>query len=162
MSRNFAIAFGVGLALIALAVAGVLFMQRGSAIDMQVRVLKARTAPLDEESTVAVLDFRLTNPSNLILEVRQLEVEMVDPGGANTTGGVISEGDAKRVFEAVPALGPKFLETLSMRTRIDPRSTKDYMVAARFDTPVAKVDARARFILRIEEVDGKSFDFPER
>jgi hypothetical protein len=62
----------------------------------------------------------------------------------------------------VPALGTKFLESLSMRTRINPRSTGDYMIAARFGVPVAQVDARAKLVLRIEEVDGKSFEFMER
>ena len=162
MSRNFAIAFGVGLAIIALAVGGVLWMQRGSAIDFEARILKARIAPLDENSTVAVLDFRLSNPSNLILEVRRVEVEMVDASGAHITGDVISEGDTNRVFEAVPVLGTKYLPNLSMRQRITPHSTADYMTAARIPVPLAQVEARARFVLRIEEVDGKSFDFMER
>jgi hypothetical protein len=36
------------------------------------------------------------------------------------------------------------------------------MVAARFQAPVTQIDARKRFILRIEEADGKSFEYPER
>ena len=162
MSRNFVIAFAVGLAVIALAVAGIIYMQRGDRIDFEAKILKVRTAPLDENSTVAVLDFRLTNPSNILLEVRRVEMEMEDTKGTRYDGDVISEGDAKRVFEALPILGPKFLETLSMRQRISPHSTGDYMVAARFQAPLAQVDARARFVLRVDEADGKSFDFLER
>src|SRR5215472_6314905 len=108
MSRNFAIAFGVGLALIVLAVSGVFFMQRGSAIALEGRILKVRTAPLDADSTVAVIDFRLNNPSDILFEVRNVEVEMIDTKGTPYFGDVISEGDAKRVFEAVPVLGTKF------------------------------------------------------
>ena len=162
MSRNFLIAFGVGLAVIALAVAGVMFMQRGSAIEIQAKYLKVRTAPLDDTSTVAVMDLRVTNPSNLLLEVRQVTVEMEDAKGERITGDVISEGDTQRVFEALPVLGQKYLETLSMRRRLSGRSVGDYMVAARFSVPAAQVDARKRFILHVDEVDGKSFDFLER
>jgi len=161
MSRNFLIAFGAGLALIGLLVAGVMFMQRGDAIEIQAKFLKVRTAPLDDDSTVAVVDLRITNPSNLVLEIRQVQMEMEDAGGMRT-GDVIGEGDTKRVFEALPVLGQKYLDTLSMRQRISSRSTRDYMVAARFSVPLAQVDARKRFILHVEEADGKIFDFKER
>jgi hypothetical protein len=162
MRNNFAVAFAVGLAAVALLVGGILLMQRGDIIDIQAKILKVRTAPLDENSTVAVLDFRVTNPSNILLEVRQVTVEMEDTAGKNYNGDVISEGDAKRVFEAVPALGPKFLNTLGMKERIAPHSSGDHMVAVRFAAPLAQVDARKRFILHIDEADGKSFEYPER
>jgi hypothetical protein len=162
MSRNFLIAFSIGLLLIGLLVAGVMFMQRGSAIEFQAKFLKVRTAPLDESSTVAVIDLRLTNPSDLLLQVRQVQVEMEDAKGGRKQGDVISDSDTKRVFEALPLLGTKFLETLGMQQRVTSRSTTDYMVAARFAAPVAEVEARKRFVLHIEEVDGKSFEFVER
>jgi len=162
MSRTFAVAFGVGLAVVAVLVAGILFMQRGSAIQIESRVLKVRTAPLDENSTIAVFDLRVSNPSNLIEEVRQVEAEMVDASGNVTNGDVISEGDTKRVFEAVPMLGQKYLDTLSMRTRLAPRSVADYMVAVRIPLPFDKVEARRKFVLHVDEVDGKNFDFNER
>ncbi|MBS1859193.1 MAG: hypothetical protein JST11_27715 [Acidobacteria bacterium] len=162
MSRTFLIAFVGGIVAIALAVAGILYMQRGSAIDMDARILKVRTAPLDESSSIAVLDFRLSNPSNLLLEVRQVEVDLVDAKGNRDTGDAISDGETKRVFDAIPLLGPKYLESLSMRQRISAHTTTDYMIAARFAVPVAQLEKRARFILRIDEVDGKSFEFAER
>src|SRR6185436_1581212 len=102
--------------------AGVMFMQRGSAIEIQAKYLKVRTAPLDDTSTVAVMDLRVTNPSNLLLEVRQVTVEMEDAKGERINGDVISEGDTQRVFEALPVLGQKYLETLSMRRRLSGRS----------------------------------------
>jgi hypothetical protein len=36
------------------------------------------------------------------------------------------------------------------------------MIAARFQAPVSLLEARKRFVLRIEEVDGKSFEYSER
>src|SRR5436309_9817416 len=145
MRNNFAVAFAVGLAAVALLIGGILFMQRGDAIDLTGKILKVRTAPLDENSTIAVLDFRITNPSNILLEVRQVTVEMEDAAGKISPGDVVSEGDATRVFEALPALGPKFLTSLGMRQRIAPHVTGDHMVAVRFQAPVAQVEARKRF-----------------
>ena len=77
-------------------------------------------------------------------------------------GQPLSAADTKRVFEAVPMLGQQFLPTLSMKDRISAHSTNDYMVAARFGAPVAEVDRRARFVLHLDESDGKSFEFLER
>ena len=162
MNRDFGVAFGIGLALVALAIGAIFYMQRGAVIELPGKILKVRTAPLDEKSTIAVIDFRITNPSDVLLEVRQVQVEMEDSSGKSYLGDVASEGDVKRVFEAMPVLGPKFLETLAMRQRIKPHVSEDHMVAARFAAPLEQVDARKRFILHIEEIDGKTFEYPER
>ena len=36
------------------------------------------------------------------------------------------------------------------------------MIAARFQAPVSLLDSRKRFVVHIEEVDGKSFEYAER
>ena len=45
MRNNFLAAFGVGLAIIALAVGGIFLMQRGDRIELPGKILKVRTAP---------------------------------------------------------------------------------------------------------------------
>jgi len=162
MNREFAVPFGVGLVLVALGIGAVFYIQRGAVIDLPGRILKVRTAALDDNSTIAVLDFRITNPSDVLLEVRQVQVEMEGKDGKSYLGDVASEGDTKRMFDAMPILGPKFLENLSMRQRIKPHVSEDHMVAARFAAPLDVVEGRKRFILHIEEIDGKSFEYPER
>src|SRR5215475_4199727 len=132
MSREFGVAFGIGLAVIALAIGGIFFMQRGDVIQLPGKILKVRTAPLDENSSIAVIDFRFNNPSDILLEVRQVTVEMEDKAGKSYLGEVSSETDAKRLFEALPVLGTKYLNTLLMKQRIPPGTSGDYMVAARF------------------------------
>lgn len=162
MKNNFAAAFGIGLAVIAAAVLGIFFMQRGAHMELPGKVLKVRTAPLDENSSVAVLDFRVTNPSDVLFVVRTVTVELEDPDGASHLGQVAAETDAKKLFEALPLLGQKFNDTLLMRDKIAAHTSQDRMVAARFEAPVAKLDARKKFLIRIEEVDGKSFELLER
>lgn len=162
MKNNFAAAFGIGLAVIAAAVLGIFFMQRGAHMELPGKVLKVRTAALDDNSSVAVLDFRVTNPSDVLFVVRTVTVELEDPDGASHLGQVAAETDAKRLFEAVPLLGQKFNDTLLMRDKIAAHTSQDRMVAARFEAPVAKLDARKKFLIRIEEVDGKSFELLER
>ena len=162
MQKSFAIAFGIGLAVIALAVGGIFFMQRGDRMDLPGKILKVRTAPLDDDSSIAVIDFRIANPSDIIFEVRTVTVEMEDNQGKNYLGESVSEMDSKRLFEALPVLGPKFNPTLIMRDRIGSHGSADRMIAARFQAPMAVLDGRKRFVVRIEEVDGKIFEYAER
>lgn len=162
MRSNFLAAFGIGLAIIALAVGGIFLMQRGDRIELPGKILKVRTAPLDEESSIAVIDFRITNPSNILFEVRTVTVEMEDNQGKSYVGQSVSEMDAKRLFDAVPVLGPKFNPTLIMRERLGSHGSADRMIAARFQVPLTMLDGRKRFVVRVEEVDGKTFEYTER
>jgi len=52
--------------------------------------------------------------------------------------------------------------TLIMRDRIGSHGSADRMIAARFKAPMAVLDGRKRFVVRIEEVDGKTFEYTER
>jgi hypothetical protein len=162
MRNNFLAAFGVGLAIIAFAVGGIFLMQRGDRIELPGKILKVRTAPLDQDSSIAVIDFRMTNPSDILFEVRTVTVEMEDNQGKSYLGQTVSEMDAQRLFEAVPVLGTKFNPSLLTRERLGSHKSADRMIAARFQAPLAMLDSRKRFVVRIEEVDGKSFEYVEQ
>ena len=162
MSKTFAIAFGIGIVCIAIAVAGVLYMQRGAQVELQGKVLKVRTVPLDENSSLAVLDFRLANNSDYKFMVRGVTVVMINADGAEMEGVTVSETDAKRVFAGIPTLGQKYNDTLIMNDKIPPHSSWDRMVAARFDVPEDKLAARKRLVIRVEEVDGKVVEIPDK
>ena len=162
MQKTFLAAFGIGLAIIALAVGGIFVMQRGDRIELPGKILKVRTAELDQDSSIAVIDFRITNPSNVQFEVRTVTVELDDSQGKSYQGQSVSEMDAKRLFEGLPVLGQKYNPTLLMRERLGSHGSADRMIAARFQAPVSLLDGRKRFIVRIEEVDGKSFEYSER
>ena len=162
MKSDFPIAFAVGLAVIALAVGGIFFMQRNDKIDLPGKIMKVRTAELDQDSSVAVIDFRVTNPGNVLFEVRTVTVEMEDADGKTYQGQVSSDSDAERLMQAVPVLGQKYNKTLIMKERIGAHGSQDRMAAVRFQAPLAKLDARKRLLVRVEEVDGKTFEYTEK
>jgi hypothetical protein len=162
MKNRFAATFAIGIGIIAIAVAGILFMQRGARIGLAGNILKIRTAPLDENSTIAVLDFRFSNPGNVSFWVRTVSLVMEDKDGSQYEGKVISESDAKRLFQVMPLLGEKYNETLVLRDQIRGHTSEDRMVAARFEAPEARINARKRFIVRIEEVDGNISEIAEK
>src|SRR5689334_18958062 len=132
MEGRFPAAFAIGIAVIGVAVGAVFFMQRGARVGLTGKIAKVRTAPLDERSSVAVLDFSITNPSDYAFAVRQVTVVLDSDDGRQYNGETISEMDAKRLFEGIPLLGQKFNDTLLMRDKILPKSSVDRMVSARF------------------------------
>src|SRR5678815_2982667 len=140
MQKTFLAALGIGLAVIALAVAGIFVMQRGDRIELPGKILKVRTAELDPEGSIAVIDFRISNPSNVQFEVRTVTVELEDHAGKSQQGQSVSEMDAKRLFEALPVLGQKYNPTLLMRERIGSQASADRMIAARFPAPLSLLD----------------------
>ena len=162
MSKNFLAAFAIGVGLIAVVVSGVLYMQRGARVGLTGNFLKVRTAPLDENSSVAIVDFRVNNPSNVRFVVRHVTLVLDDPDGNKYVGRTVAETDAKRLFEVIPLLGEKFNETLLMNDTVQAHGTADKMVAVRFDAPESRLEKRLRFILRIEDVDGPVTEIVER
>lgn len=162
MSKTLAIAFVVGIACIAIAVSGVFYAQRGAHVDLAGKALKVRTTELDEKSSLAVVDFRISNPSDYPFMVRTVTMIMEDGAGKQIEGQTVSEPDAKRVFEGIPLLGQKYNASLIMRDKLPPKESWDRMVAARFEVPEAQLQARKRLLVRIEEVDGKVVEIAEK
>jgi hypothetical protein len=162
MRNRFAAAFGIGIACIAVIVAGVLYMQRGARVGLTGSVLKVRTAPLDENSSVAVVDFRFANPADVFFVVRSVTVVVEDQNGNQIEGRTVSEMDAKRLFEGIPLLGQKFNDTLVMRDKVPAHSSEDRMVAARFEVPESKLESRKRLLVRVEDVDGPISELSEK
>src|SRR5262249_36240713 len=140
----------------------ILLMQRGARVGLTGSVLKVRTAQLDDNSSVAVLDFRFSNPGNVTFMVRGVTVLMEEKDGKQYDGRTVSEMDAKRLFEGLPILGEKYTSTLVERDKIPGHSSQDRMVATRFDAPESRLGDRKRFLVRIEEVDGSVTELSER
>src|SRR5437867_2142036 len=108
MNRTSAITFAAGIAVVAIGITGVLFMQRGARVGLTGQFLKVRTAALDENSTVAVIDFRFANPSDVTFVVLTVSAFMEENDGKQYEGKVAAEMDAQRLFEGLPLLGQKF------------------------------------------------------
>jgi len=162
MSKTFMIALGVGAVCIAIAVGAILFLQRGAHIGVTGQIVKVRTAPLNENSTLVVLDFRVTNPSDYPFVARNVTGIYEDATGNPTEGITASEIDAQHIFAGVPVLGEKYNQTMIERDKVNPHGTLDRMIVSRFDMPEAKLQGRKRFVVKIEEIDGQEFEIREK
>ena len=171
MRGTSAVAFVVGFAAIAILIGGIFYMQRNDKIDLPGKILKVRTAVLDDgkgergedhpASSIAVIDFRMTNPSDVIFEVRTVIVQVIDADGNVHDGQLSSDSDAATMMKALPVLGEKYNKTLMVKERIGAHGSVDRMAAARFVLPLEQLDARKNIKVRIEEVDGKTFEYLE-
>ncbi len=72
----------------------------------------------------------------------------------------MSRVDAKRLFEAMPELGP-FHPTLYTKYVIPPHSTGDYTLLAQFSFPEQMLLDRQRIVVRIQEANGKVAELVE-
>ena len=154
--------FGIAAIVVLAVIAGVFYIQRGAHLELQGKILKVRTAPIDDKSSVAVVDFRFTNVADYEFDVRKVTVMLVDSSGAQTEGSTISEIDAERLFQGIPLLGQKYNPSLITRNKIPPHATQDRMIAARFEVPEDRLDHRRQLVVRIEEVDGAVSELREK
>ena len=151
-----------GLGIVTVLAAGLLYLNRGARLVLDGVVQKVRPYTIDPESTLLVLDFRITNPSDTVFIVRSVDVLVDLADGSSVTGSTVSEVDLGRVFDHAPELGTRYNPALIARQRIAPRETADRMVAARFEVPREKVDGRRSLRIRITDVDGASSEVAEK
>jgi hypothetical protein len=155
------VALGGGLIAVVCMVGFVFYVQRGAHIELKGSVLKVRTQAMDENSSVAVVDFRFVNPSNYPFVVQEVDVSIVDKDGKTVEGMQVSELDARRLFEYYPALGQKFNDSLVMRDKIPGRASMDRMIVSRFEAPESALESRRYLKVRIVDVDGPEAELRE-
>lgn len=155
MSTRFLLFLGLGLMVAGGIVGFSLFSTRGSRMVLDLRIQKVRTMAADEKSSILIADFHVDNPADYRYVVRTVELKVETPDGKTHEGMVVSEVDAKRVFDAYPLLGPKYNQTLLTRENLAPKQSADRMIAARFEIPESALQGRKRLTLRVEDVDGQ-------
>lgn len=161
MHRRLIVPVAIGIAVVAAMVAAVVYVQRGAHIELRGAILKVRTQAMDENSSVAVVDFRFVNPADYAFVVRRVDVLLEDAAGKTHEGSVISDADAQRLFQFYPLLGQKFNQSLLIRTKIAPHQSMDRMIGARFELPEPRLQARRKLTVRVEDVDGAVSDITE-
>ncbi|HYL35732.1 MAG TPA: hypothetical protein VEV17_07465 [Bryobacteraceae bacterium] len=158
MSRRFLIFFGVGVVAVALAVVAILVYTKGSHLVLQGKIMKIRTGALSEADSIAVLDFRVENPSDLPFVVRNVEVNMEARDGSMTQGSNVAKEDLKRLFEYNRFLGDQYNDDLTIKDTVPPHTTVDRMVAVRFDVKKQDLEAAKAIHLSIQDMDGPLFE----
>jgi hypothetical protein len=158
MSKQFLIFFGAGIVLIAIAISAVFYTHRGAHLELKGQVLKVRTGALSDQDSIAVLDFRVENISDVPFVVRQVEVTLDKQDGSTAESAIISKIDLPKLFQFNRFLGDQYNDSLSIKDKILPHQTVDRMVAARFDIPNKELEAAKAIHLSIQDMDGPLYE----
>jgi len=158
MSKQFLIFFGAGVVAVALAVVGILWYTKGAHLVLQGQILKIRTGALSDADSVAVLDFRVENPSDLPFVVRQVEVTVEQPNGNTVEGNNVTKEDLKQLFQYNRFLGDRYNDGLAIKDKIPAHTTVDRMVAVRFDLKNRDLESAKAIHLSIQDLDGPLFE----
>lgn len=162
MNKSFWAFLLVGIAAASALVGVLLYWNRGAHIELKGSIQKVRTLASDESSAVVIADFRFVNPADYPFVVRKVDVFLEDADGQTLEGMVVSDIDAKRLFEYYPTLGQKYNPSLVMNAKIAPHASLDRMIAAQFKIAEEKAQARKSLRIRVEDVDGAVSEIVER
>jgi len=157
--EQFVQAFIIGLLVVAIAVGVILFMQRGAHMELTGE-MTVKVHATDANTALAIFNLHLTNPADYGFQVSNVTVTLeTDKGEFPTT--TIGRADTQNLADAMPELGP-FHPTLYTRYTIPPHSTGDYTLLAQYNAPEKFLNDRKRFVVRVEETNGKEAEFDEK
>jgi hypothetical protein len=154
MNKRFLGFLAIGVLFVLVAISLGVFSTRGARIRLEGSVQSVRTLGMADGSSVAVVDFRFTNPADYLFVVDHVAVLVVDREGNEHTGMVAAERDAETFFKYYPDIGPRYNQTLTSQTHITPKASMDRMVAVRFEMPESELQQRRELRIRVEDIDG--------
>jgi len=161
MDKRFLMFFGLGIVIIAIAVFSVLTSNKGSHLVLQGKILKVRSGALDANNSIAVLDFRLQNPSDVPFVVQDVKVTLEKNDGQDSEGANIAKSDLPQLFRYNRFLGEQYNDGLTLKDTIPPHGMLDRMVAVRFEVSRTQLESAKAVRLHIDDVDGPMFETTE-
>src|SRR6202034_3785108 len=122
MNKRLLIFFALGVVAIGIAVVVILSANKGSHLELIGKVLKVRTGPLGDGNSIAVMDFRVENPSDKPFIVRTVDITLEKNDGETVDGVTVSRGDLKQLFQYNKFLGGQYNDGLGLQDNIPPHS----------------------------------------
>ena len=141
-----------GLGAAAAVVAVILFFNQGSSPRVEGEILQVRTLGMDQESSVAIVDFKGENTAKYPMIIGKRVLLVTDANGGEHVGDTTTVYDLERLFKYFPALGPAANEPVVDKTRLEPGDKIQGMIAARFEIPKHELDMRRQLTVRIIDV----------
>ena len=162
MSKQFWLFLIAGVAIVGAALGFLLVGTKGNHLELHGSILKVRVMPLSPVASLAIVDFRVNDPSDVPFVIKNATLTLETAKGEMLDGMMVSKPDVENVFKYNPILGPKFNDVLSIKDRIEPRQRLDRMVGARFEITEAQAEERKAIHLHVEEMNGVTADLVEK
>lgn len=162
MGKQFWMFLIVGLAVVGIGIGFMWMGTKGNHLELNGTILKVRIMPLSPTASLAIVDFRVTDPTDIAFVMKGASLTLEPASGATLEGMTVSKSDIENVFKYNPILGPKFNDVLGIKDRIAPHQRLDRMVGARFEIPESQAEERKAIHLHVEEMDGVTADLVEK
>ena len=144
----------IGVAVVAIAVGFILTGTRGAHLALEWKLVKPRAGSLDENNSVVVVDFRISNPSDVRFVVGSVTATLTKASGETLEGDVIARADIPQLLAYNRFLGDQYNPVLTIQDQIKPHEIFDRMVAVRFAVPLADLQKAKKMTLTLHEMDG--------
>src|SRR5579864_1347660 len=161
MTKPFALTFMIGLLVIGGAIWAVFYKQAGAHIEPKGSILKVRTLKLDDNTSAAIVELRLSNDSDYQLVARTIETSAMTPKG-EVQGNVVAEVDVKDLYKNFPVLGEQYNPVLKARDKVPPHASIDREICGQFMIPVQDLDQRKDLIVRVQDITGPTAEVHEK
>jgi hypothetical protein len=158
MNKQLLIFVGLGVVVVGAAVFVAVNGNKGAHLQLQGKILKVRTGALDGANSIAVLDFRVENPSDVPFVVGNVEVSLEKKSGEMVDGVTVSKSDLKQLFQYNRFLGDQYNDGLGLKDTIAPHATLDRMVAGHFEVSNQALDSAKAVHLSLHDVDGPAWE----
>jgi hypothetical protein len=158
MNKQLLMFFGIAIVVVGAAVFIAVNGNKGSHLRLDGKILKVRTGSLGEGNSIAVLDFRVANPSDIPFVVGNVELSLEKKNGEMVDGVTAAKSDLKQIFEYNRFLGDQYNEGLTIKDTIAPHTTVDRMVAAHFEVSDHDLDEAKAVHLTLTDVDGPMWE----
>jgi hypothetical protein len=162
VSKQFWLSIAIGIAIVGIAIGFLLIGTKGNHLELNGTILKVRVMPLSPVASLVIVDFRVTDPSDVPFIMKDATLTLEPATGPTLDGMTVSKSDIENVFKYNPILGPKFNDVLGIKDRIQPHQRLDRMVGARFEIPESQAEERKAIHLRVEEMKGVTADLVEK
>lgn len=141
-----------GLGAAAALVAVILFFNQGSSPRIEGEILQVRTLGMDQNSSVAIVDFKGSNTARYPMVIGKRLLLVTDANGREHEGDTTAVYDLEKLFQYFPALGAAENKPVIDKTRLEPGDPIQGMIAARFEIPKHELDMRRQLTVRIIDV----------
>ena len=162
MRKQGLLAVLIGLAVVAVIIAAILATTRKNRVELTGEVIKVRSHQVDPEHTLALIDFRVHNPSTQQFMVRDIEVFVDEPDGKSTLGELFSEPDLTTAIAYYKTLGQRYNPGLKRRDKLNSGATTDRSIGVSVPMTDERLQARKSVRLRIHDADGPVVEIAEK
>jgi hypothetical protein len=152
----------IGLLLVVLLAGLVYWFNRGSQVRLNAEVIRVRTVATSESTAILIAEVRIDNPAEVPFVVRGVTASLTAPDGTVLTGDPVAQGDLDRALGYFAAEGPRYNETLKVRSRLAGRTRRDWTVAVSLPLARTVIEARRSLTFEIEDVDGVRVTLAEK